>query len=179
VLKGKQMFKKILVCLDGSKVAEQILPYVIESSMRFKSEIILFQVVTADLVIPPPEDIHIPPLSGKVERKSSPVSDLGTTSTVEPKVGVQLAGIEREQVDTRRYLDRIAVTLRERGLTARTVAWDGEVGESIVHYANSQKVELIALTSRGQSGVKRRAMGHVTRFVLKETEIPILLIKPK
>jgi nucleotide-binding universal stress UspA family protein len=173
------MFKKILVCLDGSKLAEQILPYVIETGMRFKSEIVLFQVVTADITIPPPEDIHIPPLNAKVERKPSPVSDLGTTVVVESKFGTQLDEIENEQADSKQYLDAIARDLRERGIKARGVVSEGDVGEAILNYANSQRVEVIALTARGQSGVKRRAMGHVTRFILKEAEIPILLIKPK
>ena len=48
------MFNKILVCLDGSSLAEQILPYVTEQAKRFNSKIILLKVVTdADAVIVP------------------------------------------------------------------------------------------------------------------------------
>ena len=39
------MFKKILVCLDGSQLAEQILPYVEAHASRFGSKVILLQVV--------------------------------------------------------------------------------------------------------------------------------------
>jgi nucleotide-binding universal stress UspA family protein len=173
------MFKRILVCLDGSKLAEQILPFAIETSMRFKSEIILFQVVTADITIPPPESIHFPPWNGKVERKPSPVSDIGTTVTVEPKVEVQLAEIERENADSKHYLESIARTLRERGLRVRTSVTEGDVSEAILKHARRLKADLIALTSRGQSGLKRRDPGHVTRSIIKEAEIPLLLIKPK
>ena len=40
------MFQKILVCLDGSKLAEQILPYAAEQAARFGSNLVLFQVVS-------------------------------------------------------------------------------------------------------------------------------------
>jgi len=33
------MFEKILVCLDGSNLAEQILPYAIEEALHFNSKI--------------------------------------------------------------------------------------------------------------------------------------------
>lgn len=38
------MFEKILVCLDGSKSAEQILPYVESQALKFSSKVILLQV---------------------------------------------------------------------------------------------------------------------------------------
>jgi len=38
------MFEKILVCLDGSKYAEQILPYVESQALKFSSKVILLQV---------------------------------------------------------------------------------------------------------------------------------------
>ena len=37
------MFKKILVCLDGSELAEVILPYALEQAKRFGSELVLFR----------------------------------------------------------------------------------------------------------------------------------------
>ena len=40
------MFEKILVCLDGSKLAEQILPYATEQAKRFNSKVVLFQAFT-------------------------------------------------------------------------------------------------------------------------------------
>ncbi|MBT7080141.1 MAG: universal stress protein, partial [Chloroflexi bacterium] len=35
------MFNKILVCLDGSKLAEQILPFAIEQAKKLKSSVTL------------------------------------------------------------------------------------------------------------------------------------------
>ena len=38
------MFEKILVCLDGSRLAEQIIPYGSEVATRFKSRLGLLRV---------------------------------------------------------------------------------------------------------------------------------------
>ena len=39
------MFKKILVCLDGSHLAEQILPYATDTALRFGSKLVMVQVI--------------------------------------------------------------------------------------------------------------------------------------
>jgi nucleotide-binding universal stress UspA family protein len=41
---GTDMFEKILVCLDGSKFAEQIIPYAVEEASHFKGKLVLLQV---------------------------------------------------------------------------------------------------------------------------------------
>ena len=49
------MFEKILVCLDGSNLAEQILPYAIEEALHFNSKIVLLQVITPSSIVAPLE----------------------------------------------------------------------------------------------------------------------------
>ena len=39
------MFEKILACLDGSELAEQILPYAVEQAARLESTLILLHVL--------------------------------------------------------------------------------------------------------------------------------------
>ena len=56
------MFQKILVCLDGSKLAEQILPYATEQATRFGSSLVLFQVVSLASV-PTPTGIESVPVA--------------------------------------------------------------------------------------------------------------------
>jgi K+-sensing histidine kinase KdpD len=40
------MFERILVCLDGSKLAEQILRYTTEQALKFDGRVTLLQVMT-------------------------------------------------------------------------------------------------------------------------------------
>ncbi len=175
------MFEKVLVCLDGSELAEQILPYVSEPCLKYKSRIILTQVITTSITIPPPETVHSPEITRAIGRKPFPVSDMigDTTLTVEPKVEIQLEEIEKEQADARAYLDKLARSLRRKGQSVKTVALQGEPGEEILNYSAKEKVTLIALTSRGMSGRKNRSIGRVAQFILKEADLPVLLVKPK
>jgi len=45
------MFEKILVCLDGSDLAEQILPYAKEQALHFNSKIIPLQVIVTSSTV--------------------------------------------------------------------------------------------------------------------------------
>ena len=49
------MFKKILVTLDGSELAEKVLPHVEALAKNFESEVILFHVLTLPAISASPE----------------------------------------------------------------------------------------------------------------------------
>lgn len=173
------MFEKILVGLDGSPLAEQILPYVTETCLRLKSEVVLLQVVTAGITISPPQSIHVPPFRGKIKPDSVPVSDIAGEFNVESQVEPQLEEIEREQSDTKVYLEKLARPLRREGLKVKTAIVEGEPASSIAEYADKNKISLIALTSHGEGGAKRAGLGNVAQSLLKSSNLPILIIKPK
>ena len=48
------MIKKILICLDGSKYSEQIIPLAMEIALNFKSEVFLMRVSPEPIVKRPP-----------------------------------------------------------------------------------------------------------------------------
>ena len=54
----------------------------------------------------------------------------------------------------------------------------GEPGETIAHYANSIRADLIVLTSHGRRGVKEHLLGSVAERVLRMATCSILTIKP-
>jgi nucleotide-binding universal stress UspA family protein len=173
------MFKKILVCMDGSKLAEEILPYVIESCSGHENEVILLQVITAHITIPPPESTHA--MTFGIDSKPDQIhtTDIGKTTTLEPKTNLQFREIEREQLEANMHLESMAQPLRGRGLKVKTITLPGETGETILNYAHNQKASLIALTTHGNGGLKRGTLGHVAQYILKESEIPVLAVKPK
>jgi hypothetical protein len=47
------MFEKILICLYGSELAEQILPYAVEEALRFQGKLVLFQAVPEPVAFSP------------------------------------------------------------------------------------------------------------------------------
>jgi nucleotide-binding universal stress UspA family protein len=153
------MFKKILVCLDGSELAEQILPFAEEQTLHFNSKLVLIRVNTEPGFI----GLAVPGFPG------IPIETQG--------MGKQ---IEREQQEAEAYLKSIAEKLlTQRGLNAECVTLLGVAGETIVKYAIENKIELIAIATHGRSGPGRVVMGSVADYILRHAHLPILLIRPQ
>jgi nucleotide-binding universal stress UspA family protein len=151
------MFEKILVCLDGSELAEQILPYATEEAVHFGSSLVLLRVITA--------------------HSSMPMAAASVPAYTTEAVTQQ---IESEVQETKAYLESLAQALRQKGLHAECVILHGlQVGEAIVSYADGNNVGLIAIATHGRSGLGRLVFGSVADFVLRESGLPILLVKPK
>ena len=152
------MFRKILVCLDGSGLAEQILQYASEEAVNAEKEVVLLRVV---------------PLS-----HGTTIAVPGVISNIPPSPPgpEQLAADETE---AREYLDVKAEALKKIGINVICEVIVGSSGESIVKYAHENKVDLIAIATHGRSGIKRMLFGSVTEYVIKNSNLPILLIKPK
>ncbi|MDD5094889.1 MAG: universal stress protein [Dehalococcoidia bacterium] len=154
------MFDTIIVCLDGSPLAEQILPYAAEQARRFGSKVILFRVITAtDAVL-------------------VPTTPTGEPLTMASQVSPEL--IDRETKEANDYLCKAAIPLEEIGLKPEIVTlFDPLPGAAIVDYANQHQVDLIAIATHGRSGFKRAVFGSVADYVLRESHLPVLLISPR
>jgi nucleotide-binding universal stress UspA family protein len=153
------MFKKILVCLDGSELAEQILPYAEEQALHFSSKLVLIRTFSEPGFI----GLAVPGFPGiPVETQN---------------MGKQ---IQREEEEAGKYLKTVAERLlKQRGLSAECVTVLGAAGEVIVKYAAENKVELIAIATHGRSGPGRIVMGSVADYVLHHAHLPVLLIRPE
>jgi nucleotide-binding universal stress UspA family protein len=147
------MLPKILVCLDGSSLAEQVLPFVTEVALGCDSRVVLLEVT-------------MPP-----------------SATVEPLTGfyrtTPIEKILREEEEARAYLKKVAQRLRKKGLKVSCVTVPGDPGETIVGYAKENAVDLVALSTHGRSGLQRLAFGSVADFVLKKSGLPILIRRPE
>jgi nucleotide-binding universal stress UspA family protein len=152
------MFRKILVCLDGSELAEQILPYAKEQARSFKSDVVFLHVTPEPVIATP----GIPGAPGYPIQTSEMVKEMG-----------------QEMSKSREYLDQIALPFQEMGLKTKSVILEGAPGESIVNYAAKNRIGLIAIATHGRSGVGRAILGSVADFVLRESGLPILMIRPK
>lgn len=152
------MYNKILVCMDGSELAEQILPFATEEALRFRSKVVLVHVVPEPVIVTP----GIPGAAGV------PVETPG-----------MLEQMQKEEKEASVYLNRISEMLQEKGLEAEPVVLQGPAGDAIVNYANDNDVELIAIATHGRSGLGRAVFGSVADYVLKNSGLPILVIRPQ
>ncbi len=167
------MFEKVLVPLDGSELAEAVLPYVEDLGKRCAAEVILLQVVAtppnrATAVYQPPKgDMPMPPL---------PESAGDVTVAQHPIYREQEMASLRAEAE--QSLTRAKERLHRAGLKTRVEVLFGRPAERIVEYAMREKVDLIAMATHGRSGFSRWAFGSVAEKVLRATTLPILLIRP-
>jgi nucleotide-binding universal stress UspA family protein len=141
--------RRILVPLDGSKVAEQVLPAATPIARALGCEMTLLQVPIVSASGSFTGEWYLP-LSGSFESADQ---------------------------DAQAYLDRLANDLRDQGIEASTATWVGPVAEAIVDYAKANDVDLIAMCTHGRTGIARWALGSVADRVLRAGDRPILLVR--
>ena len=152
------MFQKILVCLDGSNLSEQILRYVSEEASGSNKKVTLLNAVTLPI--------------------TTPVAIPGDASNILPMMPSP-EQIAADEAKAKKYLEKQAQSLKGLGIKTDCVVVIGDPGSSIVDYAEKNAIDLIAIATHGRSGLRRILFGSVAEYVIKHSKLPILLIKPK
>ena len=141
------MYRRVLLPLDGSPMSEQALPYAIAQAGRFQAELILLRVI-------------------------EPFAHAR---------GLSLGDLKRiqQQATTwaREYLERLAADVRQQGIPVQTVIVDGRPHVEIPQYAEANQLDLIVMSTRGQSGLSRWLMGSVADRVVRGATVPVLLVR--
>jgi len=145
------MYKKILVPLDGSELAECALSHVraIATGCRVPEVVLL----------------------GVVEPISQPVYAAFGDEHVRD---IQKA----TRAYANNYLSKLAGGLKEDGIAVQTVVVSGRPAEKILDYANKNQVDLIIMSTHGRSGVSRWVLGSVTDRIVRRSVAPVLIISP-
>jgi nucleotide-binding universal stress UspA family protein len=77
----------------------------------------------------------------------------------------------------REYLERLAVDVQERDVNVQKATTVGRPHLQIIQYAETNKVDLIVMSTRGQSGLSRWLMGSVADRVVRGAGVPVLLVR--
>jgi len=150
------MFERVLVPLDGSKVGEAALPVIGQLVNKMAPganvEIILIGVITLlrHWVV--------------VGEASAPVSYTED----------ELKIIRDRVMD---YLTKTGESLKNKGINVRTIVNTGNASDEIMKAARENKVDLIAMSTHGRSGLRRLAFGSITDKVLRGSHIPVLMVR--
>jgi nucleotide-binding universal stress UspA family protein len=142
------MYKRVLVPVDGSEVAESILPFILDIAGPLDLEIILL----------------------RVNRPLPPMAIEGTRQ-------FDLDNIEGRREEAERYLGRLAEEMRNAGVRAVTRVRRGEPVSEILAAGRDEAVDLIAMTTHGRTGPARLLWGSVAEGVLRHASIPVFLLR--
>jgi nucleotide-binding universal stress UspA family protein len=145
------MFKKVLVPLDGSELAECALPYV-KNMVREGSagEVILLRVVNVDFKMGAPRNFDYNALR------------------------------ENIFTECRKYLGDVKSRLASDGIQVQTDALEGNRPADVIgNYVRENDTDLIVIATHGYTGLKKLMLGSVALGVLHESHVPVLLIRPE
>ena len=149
------MYKKILVPLDGSELAERALVDLkIIASAGYAPEITLLMVVKAAF-----QGI---PVYYQEMRGESP----GSRAEAEVRAYAE------------NYLQKVADSLKAEGISAQMAVVHGDPAKEIINYSENNQMNLIIISSFGSSGASRWALGKVTDRVVHYSRVPVLVVRP-
>jgi nucleotide-binding universal stress UspA family protein len=86
--------------------------------------------------------------------------------------------IESARAEVEAALTPMAQKLRGDDISVRTAVAFGRPAQEIVAFAEREKIELIAMSTHGRSGLSRWILGSVADKVLRGTNLPVLLVRP-
>jgi nucleotide-binding universal stress UspA family protein len=156
------MYQKLLAPLDGSKLAECSLEHVKEIAAGCSiSEVVLLTVVE-----------KLPPAYFEIANQR--------------QIGDNYKSLERRQQVlgemAEKYLAQVSENLIKQGISAQRALVQAEanqsIPEAILNYAESNKIDLIVMSTHGYSGFTRWAFGSVTERIVRHSNVPVLIVSP-
>lgn len=178
-------YNKIIVPLDGSKLAETVLPHVEMIAKGCSVPEVVLVTVT--------EKVrgrmgHVEPAEQMTAREFQPLDSptiiftdrfySGRVFQVDPgiRVSVEVGKMARTG---HAYLVKIADRLKKQGIQTSIAVLVGKVAEEICYFAHEENADLIIMASRGKTGRFRKwDVANSAADVFKDVNVPILLIKP-
>jgi nucleotide-binding universal stress UspA family protein len=155
--------RKILVLLDGSGLAEEVLPYVKEHAEMSGREVTLLHVCEPPEV--EPSFVYYASQWGYPPTKPLKWEDYVEEEMTKVKKGAK------------EYLEKIGKRFSDAGIKVSSEVLLGKPAREIVDYVARNPFNLVAMSTHGRSGVSRWAYGSVADRVLHAVSSPLLLVR--
>jgi nucleotide-binding universal stress UspA family protein len=143
-------YKKILVCLDGSALAEAALPHAQMLASDEEAEIVLLRIS---------------------------VNPAAEFSFSDPQLAENL--IEEVEAESLAYMQSVRAKLQKAGFRTSFLICQGPIAETILQVASENHADVIVMSTHGRSGIKRWLVGSVADRVVTHSSLPVLLIRPQ
>src|SRR5512141_1708176 len=142
------MYRKILVPLDGFKVAEGVLPHAKALAYSEGAELILLTVGT------------------------NPASDFAFSDP-----GLARSAVLEQEERSKKYITEIESQLKSAGFKTSTLLRVGAVADVILGVADELQIDIIAMSTHGRTGPARWLVGSIAERVVYNSKVPVLLIR--
>jgi len=147
------LLKHMLLTLDGTALAEQILEPALTLGAIMQAEYTLLRVVETDVF---PSYLLLPQAKGYIP-----------------------PAIEAAEIEAQNYLTTVALRLRNKGCIHTSVLLGDHAASTILAEAQRHVGGLIACATHGRSGMTRLLLGSVADKVLRGATTPVLMMRPR
>jgi nucleotide-binding universal stress UspA family protein len=149
---GEAVLKSVIVPLDGSELAENVLPAVVELAKALQLEILLLRAYQI------------------------PINTYAGMEAYYPVNYEEISGALRDEAQS--YLESKVGELKRKGIEKVSFAIpEGSGAHEIIALAQRTSDNLIAMCTHGRSGVKRWVLGSVTEKVVRLSGDPVLIVR--
>ena len=150
---GEAPFKSIIVPLDGSELAESVIPLAATMAKELDLELVLFRAY------------HMP--------YNAYAGDDGYMVNYDEL-------IDSVRDEAKEYLDKKVAAVKNLGVAKVSVlSKEGFAGDEIIALGRTIPEALIAMCSHGRSGIGRWVLGSVAENVVRHSDAPVLVVRAK
>jgi nucleotide-binding universal stress UspA family protein len=146
------MYRHIMVPLDGSKLAECVIPHAQAIAKGCSIVTVTFIRVV--------EPLH---LRGGAESRLS--------------AGVRKMLEEDNMKVAKEYLDQWRQQFQSEGIDAQSEVPLGNVVDTLVDFGKKKEVDLLILATHGRSGISRWAWGSIADRLLRSACMPVMMVR--
>ena len=147
----QRIINSIVVPLDGSLLAEQMLPTVSSWARALDVEVTLIRAFEFPAAVYYGSEAYLPNYDALREESRKEAAD---------------------------YLKQKAESLIGDGVrTVSTLTMEGPAAEEIISYARTAPRAVVAMSTHGRAGVRRWILGSVTEKVVRHGEDPVLVVR--
>jgi nucleotide-binding universal stress UspA family protein len=142
--------RRILVAVDGSADSERAAKYAILTAKSNRSTLILLHV----------KELPVELVGGEVSAESKPAE-------------------QEQEGNAEKVVDDLLTLAEREGVEARKVIMEREksVLQSILDYADKERIDLIVVGTRGLRGVKKMLLGSVASGLSTSARCSVLIVR--
>jgi nucleotide-binding universal stress UspA family protein len=159
------MFKRILVPLDGSMLAERAIPHAEQFARIFGSNIILLQILDPTSYHENPNPVD--PLSWQIRKTEADMYMNRLADRLREDLRVSaLDANDTQNIGRDGKRSRVTYSIRE-----------GKTAENIVNFAQTENIDLLVISTHASGGLSRWNISSVTQKVINLIYLPVLIVR--
>ncbi len=172
------MFKNIVASIDGSEPSSNALNFAVNIAKQYGARLTIVHAVMHD--VSPSALREVAESHGFLDQIAADLDEATRVMPMPIPTAAPLIAIPEEVLENigKLLLEETARKARALGLERAETALLGEdVAPEILHFVETNDVDLIVCGTRGLGKIERLFLGSVTHKLLEEAKCPCLMVK--